>query len=54
MSKVTLTFTERKVDVAVEEIVINSKFEEDPELKTVVKKYQGVFILLFISVMNVK
>ncbi|XP_014661915.1 PREDICTED: mannosylglucosyl-3-phosphoglycerate phosphatase-like isoform X2 [Priapulus caudatus] len=42
LGKITLTFNCSKVDVTVEEITIDSSFEEDPAMKLVVDKYLGV------------
>ena len=41
LSKITLQFSEDKVDVDVQKIVIDSSIEEDPDTKVVVQKYTG-------------
>ena len=44
MSKLTLTFdADKKADVKIEKIVIDSSIEEDPEIKAIVEEYYGEY-----------
>ena len=41
LSKITLQFSEDKVNVDVRKIVIDSSIKEDPDTKVIVQKYTG-------------
>ena len=51
MSQLTLTFHEKskKVDVDVEQIVIDSKVPEDKEVRDVVREYESEYLPPFIT-----
>jgi 5'-nucleotidase len=42
-SKITLNFTGKQVDVSIEEVNVNSSFQEAPSLVAVLDKYQGLY-----------
>ncbi|XP_067145017.1 mannosylglucosyl-3-phosphoglycerate phosphatase-like isoform X2 [Centruroides vittatus] len=41
-SKITLTFGNPVTSISIDEITVTSKYEEDPELKEILKNYEGV------------
>ena len=45
MSQITLTFdNNNKVEIGIEEVVIDSSVAEDPEIRKVTEKYQGTLL----------
>lgn len=51
LGKLTLTFNCSKVDIDIEEITVDSRFEEDHEMKEIVGNYLGKMKKLKISCM---